>query len=377
MESKLLNRTIKEAIRGDREAFAELYRVYAKTIYFHTYNCIWDKGEVEDVAQDVVIRMLKTIGSLRSPYAFTAWMHQVITSVCYESNEAYSRKRSKNDTIDSAGDIVDDDVKNDPAHAAQRIDANELIYSQIQKLPDMQRMAIIMHYYDEMKHREIAKALGVTESTISTNIMKAKKKLKEILEKDKRFGGTEELLGSVAMGPAITESLTSAADKLMPPVKLEHFCDACAIKVQAYLQGAAVAKVAAIGSVKFKFIVGIISAIVVTGSSYLVYETLSVVRSGGGHGASEFVPKAEIVLQIEEGELNATNPVEASLVMGDDEGVPSGYSIVDSSGAVVASGDGEIVTDALQGLSPGEYSIRWSVVKGEAEAIVKRTFFID
>lgn len=370
---------------GDREAFAELYREYAKTIYFHTSSYVWNKDEAEDVAQDVVVHMMKNIGQLQSPYAFTAWMHQVIRTVSYNYNDRFARKRGKDDALDVAEEIVDVSRQSNPADVVEAKDANALLYSQIEKLPKAQRASLVMYYYDEMKHREIAKVLGVKESTVSTNILKAKQRLREILENDRNFGGAGQLLGSAAMGPAIKDSLASAADNMMPSAKLEHFCDACAIKLQACVQGAAAVKAIAIGSVKFKFLVVVISAVALTGSSFFVYETVSSKHVVRGHEAVQFVPDAEIVFRIGEGNSNVVNPLEAVLVVedggggGDSDGgggKPSGWSIVDSGGTVVASGDGETVTDGLLGLSPGEYSIRWSIVKGNAEAFVKRTFWV-
>jgi hypothetical protein len=96
-----------------------------------------------------------------------------------------------------------------------------------------------------------------------------------------------------------------------------------------------------------------------------------------GSEAKVFTPNAEIVLQIAAGELNATNPLVAELVMKDENGTPGGWRIINSSGETVASGSGEVVTDVLQGLDPGEYMIKWTIVKGKAEAFVKRIFFVE
>jgi RNA polymerase sigma-70 factor (ECF subfamily) len=379
MEKRILQETIKKVIKGDRGAFSDIYREYAKTIYFHTYNYLWDTSEAEDVAQDVVIRMLKNIDSLKSPNAFTVWLHQIIRNVCYDYNQAYSKKRGKNDSFDGEedDDIADDNIANDPAHVAQSMDTNELIYSQIQKLPEKQRIAIIMHYYDGMKHREIAKALGTKEATVSTNIMKAKKKLKDILEKDKRFGGTEELLGSVAMAPALSGALNHAADRMMPAQKVAEFCDACALKVQASASAVSATKVAFVSSLKLKLIIGAIGVIVAAGSIVYVADPNGTFHGTAGSEAKVFTPNAEIVLQIAEDELNATNPLEAELVMKDGDGTPTGWSILNSSGDVVESGTGEVVSDVLQGLAPGEYTIKWTIEKGKAEAFVRRIFFVE
>jgi RNA polymerase sigma-70 factor (ECF subfamily) len=377
MEDKLLHKKIRKVMNGDQEAFAEIYREYAKTIYFHTCNYLWDQSEAEDVAQDVVIRMLKNIGTLKSPYAFTVWMHQIIRNVCYDYNTAFSKKRSKDDSMDGEEYVIDDDVKNDPVHAAQSTDAKDLIYSEIQKLPEKQRMAVIMHYYDGMKHREIAKVLGTEEVTVATNIMKAKKKLKEIFENDKRFGGAEELLGAAALGPALQDSLTHAADGMMPPHRLSEFCDAVAVKVQAYLKTASAAKAAAGGVLKGKLVAGVMGAIVTAGAVYYAVDAGGASQGTQGREAQVFVPRAEIVLEIAEDEMNATNPLAAALVMKDENGTPAGWRILNASGAAVASGSGETVTSALTGLAPGEYMIEWTIVKGKAEAFVKRTFFID
>jgi RNA polymerase sigma-70 factor (ECF subfamily) len=381
VDKKLLNETIKKAIKGDHEAFSDLYREYAKVIVFHVRNYIWDKRDVEDATQEVVLQMFSTISSLRSPYAFSTWLHRVIVSECRGYNARYTKKAGKDDELESAGVLVDEEPSNDPYTVAEQLDQRARIAGYIGELPEIQRMTLIMHYYDDMKYKDIAKALGVTVTTVSTNIMKAKRNLEQILEKDTK-SGYKETLSAAALGTPIAESLRYSADNLMPPAEVDRYCDIWSERLGDYWASPQTArsqavKVAARGALTGKILAVIIGVLVVSGGLFAYFGFGPGAGGSAQDNAGVFVPDAEIILKSADNAANSINPYEASLVIKDGEGISAGWRVIDSLSTEIASGKGETVTTPLEGLPKGEYSIQWIIKNNSAKTIAKRTFYVE
>jgi RNA polymerase sigma-70 factor (ECF subfamily) len=198
----------------------------AREILFHTMQHLNKKADVEDVAQEVVIKMYANISKLQSPLAFNAWMYRIIQFVCYTHNRKHKRDAQEG-SDEELSRIAEPNVSNLPESAVEDDERNKIIFRAIESLPLKQRESIVMYYYDELSYKEIATAMNVSINTVSTNIMKGKKALKNILEnKNGSANGGEMLLG-VAAAPAITEALHSGISDIIPDVMVDRFKDTC------------------------------------------------------------------------------------------------------------------------------------------------------
>jgi RNA polymerase sigma-70 factor (ECF subfamily) len=378
---KQLYSLIEKAIGGDEKAFSELYRLYAKTIIFHTRSFVKDRRDVEDVAQEVVIQMLSSIKSLKSPYAFSSWLHRIIRNVCFNHNNRYARKQEKDDPLFDADVLKDEIPDNNPEDAAESHDARTLLYSQIKRLPEMQRTSIIMYYYDDMSYKEIANTLGIKVSTVSTNIMKAKKKLEDYLKKEDPYGSARKILSGMAIGPAITESLRYSSDLMATPAQIDRFCSLCAERVDACIANPNLmhvgrsAQKSVFGTYLIATVVGLLAIAGVLFVASLPEPAIPQIEISE---PEIFVPNAEIIIRNYNENSNSVNPYEVQLVILDGIGTPMGWALTDTSGTTLTSGIGETISGIFSGLSPGEYTIHWVIEDDKkARSVVKRDFYIQ
>jgi RNA polymerase sigma-70 factor (ECF subfamily) len=380
MEKEIVTEIIERAMSGDVEAIDELYRSFAKTILFNVHNMIIDKQNVEDVAQEVAIAVVTGLSKLKSPYAFTSWLHQMIFNVCSTHNKRLKNKQGLDVTLDETEEFSDTNSENIPHKVVEQEQIKNRVLQAIQKLAPAQRSSIVMYYYDEMSYQEIADALGVTINTASTNIRKAKQNLEKMLTEKNSGDALNGLLAAAPLGgldSLISESLQSGAGEVARDSVVNSFCEKAGISARQYL--AHPASVGKAGSL-VKVFVALCAAAVVLTVGIVVYGLNSAPADDKptAVAASAYQPNAEIEM---ENQLGASNvdPIFANLVLEDAEETEMNWTIIGENETELANGDGDTVSaEVFANLSPGEYKLSWTLKNAENQkAKVRRTFFVN
>ncbi|MDR0854332.1 MAG: sigma-70 family RNA polymerase sigma factor [Clostridiales Family XIII bacterium] len=393
MGQEELTGLIAGAMAGDDEAFESLYKMNSNGILFHTRNLIYNVNDVEDVAQEIILQMYKGIGTLKSPYAFSAWMHRIIRNVCTRHNEKFSKRRQDLSLDEEEVFIEDGDVDARPEAAAERGSLNGQIMAAIEKLPEKQRMTLVMSYYDEMSLAEIGEVLEVSAKTASTNLMKAKRNLKNMLGDEFREYGEDS--GQPIAASAIAVALRDAADEAGTLVDKNSFWQGCDARIVEYKAGGGATAQAhgrvggkvgfgGNGMIAIATLVSVVATALIVGF-FVIHPPAAVDRAEDpvSEVVSEAVPtetllpEAEVVFESEgEGSENI-NPVRASVKIEGPDYVPVSWRITDSAGVELFSGQGEAADAVFGTLSSGEYRIAWLMEGTDGEtATVHRDFTV-
>ena len=195
-----LNSLVEKAIRGDRDSLIGLCQAIAKSVLFRVQCYLHNPMDSEDTAQEVLIRVCENIYKLRDPRAFRSWLNTMIVN----ETRRYASKNSKQGSVVyldeylNDNDFEEDDDEFLPEEYTFREEDRRIIMDIIHDLPEQQRLAIVMHYYDHMGIMEIARATNVSHQNVSRNLKLAKDKIKNELEKLSKKTGT---LYSIAMLP--------------------------------------------------------------------------------------------------------------------------------------------------------------------------------
>lgn len=170
---------IAEFLNGSQAAMEVLVKRHYKMIYAFFYRKTGDYHLSYDLTQEVFIRVLKTLSNYRSIGRFEHWLMKIAVNL----NRDYFRSRAsseKNDTVEYLEEEVD-------SHVSPLFESS-LEYREIRDavldLPEDQREAILLFYYNGYKIREISKITNTREATVKSRIHQAVGKLKRSL-----FGG--------------------------------------------------------------------------------------------------------------------------------------------------------------------------------------------
>lgn len=162
-------------MQGSRAAQFELYKLYAKAMYNVALRILNYEEEAEDVLQEAFLDAFTRIVDFRQETTFGLWLKQIVINKSIN----YLRKRKMEFVSTEEITEVPDEVSFDDYEI--QLQAEE-IRKAIAELPDGYRVVLSLYLLEGYDHEEIAHILKISENTSRTQYMRAKKKLKSILE---------------------------------------------------------------------------------------------------------------------------------------------------------------------------------------------------
>lgn len=172
-----------EVARGDTAAFQQLIERHQALVIGTVGRMLGNNSDVEDVAQQVFIRVWKSAPRYRPAAKFTTWLLTITRNLVF--NEARRRKRHPGDLLDvhegeeaialadSAGRKPDEQLLEDELQRA--------IEGAIRALPEKQRMAVVLRRYQEKSYEEIAEVLGLSLPAVKSLLFRARTELRAAL----------------------------------------------------------------------------------------------------------------------------------------------------------------------------------------------------
>lgn len=193
MEKEKMVSMVLAVQNGENDAMTELYDAFYNDIYYYILKTVNDSELALDLTQDAFIEIFQTIGSLREPVAFVNWSKKI----AYHRCTAYFRK--KRDLLldeDEEGQSVFDTIVEEreefiPDEALDKDELKKTIHEMIDSLPEEQKTAIMMRYFDEMSVKEIADIQGVTEGTVKSRLNYGRKAIKQSVEDYEKKNGVK------------------------------------------------------------------------------------------------------------------------------------------------------------------------------------------
>lgn len=178
---------------GDIPAFEQLIEGYQKKVFNIAYRMLGNYDDANEIAQEVFIRVFKSISKFKEESAFSTWIYRITTNTCLD--ELRKRKNRKvisldedvkYDDIEIKRQIVDD--KPTPDVIAEKNEVRQAVKKAIDSLSEDHRLVIVLRDLQDLPYDEIARTTGVPEGTVKSRINRARNELKQILK------GKKELL---------------------------------------------------------------------------------------------------------------------------------------------------------------------------------------
>ncbi len=181
------NHLINKAKEGDIRAFEELIRRYDRHVINIAYSYRNSKDDAKDIYQEVFLRVFKGIKNFEFRSEFSTWLYRITANVCITFKR--KEKRSKMESLDKNYFESENEPLKDRLEGEEKSDDlvinNELkskINEVINILPERQRMAFTLKYYEGLKIKEIAEMMNCQEGTIKRYLFNATNLMREKLQ---------------------------------------------------------------------------------------------------------------------------------------------------------------------------------------------------
>ncbi|HMD41664.1 MAG TPA: sigma-70 family RNA polymerase sigma factor [Candidatus Acidoferrum sp.] len=167
---------------GDEASFALLLHRYRTPLVNFLYRMVRNREQAEDLAQEVFLRVYRARADYVPSAKFTTWLFRIATNLALNSIRD-NRYQKLEDSIDSPARIDSEDGDDRPLDVAEQHPNIEqhlvedvrvkMIRHAIDKLPEKQRAAVLLHKYEELDYAEIAKILNCSESALKSLLFRA------------------------------------------------------------------------------------------------------------------------------------------------------------------------------------------------------------
>lgn len=171
---------------GDEEAFEKLYNRYSNEIYLHIFGIMKNKGDAEDLTQEVFLRVYSSIGTYSGHASLGRWLRKVATNICIDM----MRKKkvptvSWPTMISKDGDEQQIDFPDDknelPLDALEAMDGRDTILRAISCLPDYYKDAVMLHDVLDYPGEEVARRMSCPVGTVKSRLSRARNILQGLL----------------------------------------------------------------------------------------------------------------------------------------------------------------------------------------------------
>jgi RNA polymerase sigma-70 factor (ECF subfamily) len=173
---------------GDDSAFDYLVQKYRRPLVSFMYRMARNTAAAEDLAQEVFLRVYRSRQNYEASAKFTTWLYRIATNLAV--NHARDTRHERPEVTVSL-DEPDEESGTTPDVADSRVTVEEAlvrrermlaIRSKVEALPERQKMAVIMHKYQQMDYKQIAEVLKLSESATKSLLFRAYETLREQLK---------------------------------------------------------------------------------------------------------------------------------------------------------------------------------------------------
>lgn len=171
-------RLIGRARMGDGQAMGGLVEQYAPQVYRLAFCILKSEEEARDAAGDVFIKLYESPEKIPEK-GFKPWLMKVVYNHCLD---LLRRRKTWQGLLPRLLRYLQAGPEPDPAEAVVDAEEQIIVRQALLKLPEKERAALVLRFYQELSYDEISEVLGVPVSLVGTWLHRGKTRLKEILE---------------------------------------------------------------------------------------------------------------------------------------------------------------------------------------------------
>jgi len=167
--------------KGDMAALGDIVRKYQDKVLSLAYRILKDWHRAEDVTQETFLRIYRAAKHYKPKALFTTWLYRIVINLCLDAQRKQAKAGVPLENVSLVA-LTESDSK-----TAEKKEVAYLVKTAVNELPERQRLAVILHRYNGLSHRETAEVTGWTKSAVESLLVRAYANLREKLNKMNYF----------------------------------------------------------------------------------------------------------------------------------------------------------------------------------------------
>lgn len=176
---------VKAAQGGDMTAFEELVARHRDKIYARAYSIVHHEEQALDLSQEAWIKAWQRLDQFAGESSFTTWMTRIAINLCLDHLRRHQRFR-----VEPLSDDPDDPEALDrllppvwtrPTERLERTELRSTIDAALAKLSEAHRTVLVLHEFEGLEYKAIAKTVGISVGTVMSRLFYARRRLAALL----------------------------------------------------------------------------------------------------------------------------------------------------------------------------------------------------
>jgi RNA polymerase sigma-70 factor (ECF subfamily) len=184
---------VRASKRGDMGAFEELVARHRDKIYARAFSMMRNEDEAMDLSQEAWVKSWQRLKQFQGDSSFGTWMTRIVINLCLD--QLRRRKRQRTESIEEMSEETGGVerqmpvVVTNPTAGLERAELRKRIDKALTQLSHEHRTVLVLHEFEEMEYKEIAKTMACSIGTVMSRLFYARRKMAALLANLK----TEEL----------------------------------------------------------------------------------------------------------------------------------------------------------------------------------------
>ncbi len=176
---------VSAAQRGDMAAFEELVARHRDKIFARAYSMMRNEEEAIDLSQEAWVKGWQRLRQFQGDASFGTWMTRIVINLCLDQLRKQKRQRTESiEELDEESGGVERQmpvVMANPTAGLEKAELRQRIDRALGQLSYEHRTVLVLHEFEEMEYKEIAKTMGCSMGTVMSRLFYARRKLATLL----------------------------------------------------------------------------------------------------------------------------------------------------------------------------------------------------
>jgi RNA polymerase sigma-70 factor (ECF subfamily) len=182
---------VRRAQAGDAAALSALVQSQQTYVYSIAMSLMHNPADAADMTQEAFVRLLRSLGTYRAETKFTTWLYRLVTNICLDGLRRRGRPvdsldepalSQSGDDAQTAGErLADTDRWTQPEQEVALRESATEVRAALNELPAAQRLALTLHYFEDMRYEDIADTMHLPLNTVKSHIRRGKERLALVL----------------------------------------------------------------------------------------------------------------------------------------------------------------------------------------------------
>ncbi|NEO34991.1 MAG: sigma-70 family RNA polymerase sigma factor [Moorea sp. SIOASIH] len=167
--------------QGNQQSFRQLYRRYQQRVRSTIYQ-LCGAYALDDLVQEVFLRVWKGLPKLRQPSQFSTWLYRICWNVASDQRGKLQRQRAFNLQLpEDTADLPLKNAKSSYTPDLMQLHYQDIIQQGMQQLSLNHRAVLVLHDIEDLPQKEVAKILGIALGTVKSRLFHARTSLRKYI----------------------------------------------------------------------------------------------------------------------------------------------------------------------------------------------------